>query len=163
MSLKSNFPKILGVALVLLIVLEWISGIRSGFQLDKRTTPLELPVLKKVSVAPAMKEHLAIKAAFFGDYVPNDVGAIGVKRSSLNISVVGIVFAADEKTSHVMLELPGNQVKMFGVGDEIPGGGVIKRITPDGVLLMRDGIMESLSLPKNELLFAPPIEVLKHD
>ena len=45
---------------------------------------------------------------------------------------------------------------MFRVGDTIPGDAVIKRIMPDGVLLMREGVMESLSLPKNELIFEPP-------
>jgi general secretion pathway protein C len=161
--LKKNGFKLLAGFLLALIVLEWINSIRVSVSLDKLTTPLKTPVLNKSFAEKEMKEPPAIHINFFGDYVPNDVGAAGVKRSSLNISVVGILFASDETSSHVMLELPGHQVKVFGVGDEIPGGAVIKRITPEGILLMHDGVMESLSLPKNELLFSPPEKVLKQD
>ena len=162
-QLKKNGFKLLAGFLFALIVLEWISGIRASMSLDALTTPSKAPVLKKSFAAKEMKEPSAIQINFFGDYVPNDVGAAGVKRSALNISVVGILFASDEKSSHVMLELPGHQVKVFAVGDKVPGGAVIKRITPDGILLMRDGGVESLSLPKNELLFSPPEKVLKQD
>ena len=62
-----------------------------------------------------------------------------------------------------MLELPDHQVKSFGVGDSLPGGGVIKRITPEGILIMREGVIESLSLPKNELFFSMPEEILQQD
>ena len=162
-QLKKNGFKSLAGFLLALIVLEWISGIRATESLDKLTTPLKAPVLNKSFVVKEIKEPPALQINFFGDYVPNDVGASGVKRSSLNISVVGILFSTDEKSSHVMLELPGHQVKLFAVGDKVLGGAVIKRITPDGILLMHDGVMESLSLPKNELLFSPPEKVLKQD
>lgn len=163
MRLKNDYLKFLAGLLVVLIVLEWSSGIRASFRLDAITTPTEAPSLKKGPKPEVVKQHVAIKVSLFGDYVPQDVSAAGVKRSSLDISVVGISFASDEKKSHVMLELPGHQVKLFGVGDMVPGGAMIKRITPEGILLLHDGGMESLSLPKNELQFSPPPDVLKQD
>ncbi len=162
-ELKKNGFKVLAGFLLVLIILEWVSGVRASLALDALTTPLKAPVLEQSVAVKETKEPLAIQVHFFGDYVPDDVSAAGVKRSSLNISVVGILFASDEKKSHVMLELPGHQVKVFAVGDKVLGEAVIKRITADGILLMHDGVMESLSLPKNELLFSPPEKILKHD
>ncbi len=165
--MNNKYFKILAGILLLLIVLEWISGIRASVQLDKATAsaPNKPMVSNKPSMPHAKKEKTpkALKVHLFGEYIPDDVGASGVKRSALNISVVGILFDADEKQSHVMLELSEHQVKVFGVGDTLPGGAVIKRITPEGVLLQHQGVLESLSLPKNELRFSPLPEVLKQN
>ncbi len=162
-KLKNDYLKILAGLLVVCIVLEWFSGVRASLSIEQRTTPKVPPAIKKVAPPKEEKNHISVKVELFGDYVPSGVDAAGVKRSSLNVTVVGIFFDPNEKRSHVILELPGHQAKMFHVGDTVPGGAVIKRITPDGVLFMRDGAMESLSLPKNELFFSPPEKALKHE
>ncbi|MCH9689896.1 MAG: general secretion pathway protein GspC [Gammaproteobacteria bacterium] len=161
--LKNNAFKIIAGVLLALIVFEWISGIRAAVRLDKTTTSYNKPVFKKTASLKALIKSSAVTVPLFGDYVPNDVEGAGVERSSLDVSVVGILFASDENASHVMLALPGGEVKSFGVGDKLPGGAVIKRITSEGVLLLYQGRMESLILPKNELLFSPPSPVLKQD
>lgn len=158
--IKQHGLKLLAGLLVLSIIFECITGIQRSIALNQVPRVHQAPVIKAPKAAAV---PVAIKTALFGEYVPRDVGAAGVKRSGLNVSVVGIVFSSDEASSHVMLELPDHQVKLFVVGDEIPGGAVLKRITPEGILLMRNGVMESLSLPKNDALFSPPPTPLKSD
>jgi general secretion pathway protein C len=161
--LKNNAFKIIAGVLLALIVLEWISGIRATVRLDKITTSHDKPAFKKPSNLKNPTKSSAVTVQLFGDYVPNYVEGAGVDRSSLDVSVVGVLFSSDDSASHVMLALPGGEVKSFGVGDKLPGGAVIKRITSEGVLLLHRGRMESLILPKNELLFSPPSPALKQD
>ncbi len=160
---KDDYLKLLAGLIVVLIMIEWVSGVRAALQLDTATIPTEAPVIKRAKAPRTVKNPAALTVSFFGDYVPSEVGAAGVKRSSLKLSVVGILFASEAAASHVMLELSDHTVKLFRVGDTVPGGAIIKRITPEGILLMHDGVMESLSLPKNELFFSPLPEALKQD
>lgn len=157
-----NFlPKLLVGVLACLIVLVWVKSFRATKQLAAMDKVESAPAVQPPPASKVPKENPAIKIKLFGDYVPNEVGAAGVKRSPLNVSVIGIMFAKDEKASHVVLELPTHETKVFRVGDTIPGGAVIKRITPEGILVLRDGAVESLSLPKNEVFFAPPSQPLE--
>lgn len=157
-DLLSNIktPKLLAGGLVLLLVLEWGLGVREARRLDQVTEPHNPPILKTVDPVKHVKQHKAEHVDFFGEYVPHSVGDVGVERSKMNASVIGILYSSDEGASQVLIEVPGHANKVFSVGDTIPGGAVIKRIAPEGILLMRGGVMESLSLPKKELNFAPP-------
>lgn len=99
----------------------------------------------------------ALTTPLFGDYVPQNLGEADVKQSVLDLTVVGIMFSNKEGASHVIIRTAGGREQTFSVGDSLPGGAIIKRITPDGVLIKRNGVLESLSLPKNDLNFeAPP-------
>ena len=102
-----------------------------------------------------------INRSFFGDYVPTNLNDAGVKESMLDLTLVGIMFGTTEKASHVIIRSSGGHEQPFSVGDSLPGGAVIKRITPDGVLVMRNGTLESLSLPKDALTFEPPAKPLE--
>ena len=99
---------------------------------------------------------------YFGDYVPKNIDAGGVRQSQLNLIVVGVISATDEKDSLVILQKPNGDELFFHVGDELPGGGVVKRITSKGVLVARDGELERLSLPQEELNFEAPAKPLEH-
>lgn len=92
----------------------------------------------------------------FGDYVPKNLDAASVRPSTLNFVVVGVLLAGNEKESQVILQKPSGEEFFFNVGDTLPGGGVIKRITSKGVLVFREGALERLSLPSEELHFEPP-------
>ena len=51
----------------------------------------------------------------------------------------------------------------YKIGDKIPGGAIIKRIMAGGVLAERNGALESLSLPKNDLTFEPVAKPLQEE
>jgi len=153
---NTKTPKLLAGALALLLVLEWGLGVREARRLDHVTEPRDPPIVKTSEPVKQAKQHKAEHVDFFGEYVPHAVGDVGVERSKMNASVIGILYSSDENASQVLIEVPGHADKVFSVGDTIPGGAIIKRIAPEGILLMRGGAMESLSLPKKELNFAPP-------
>ncbi|MDX2345874.1 MAG: type II secretion system protein N [Legionella sp.] len=162
-NINIKYLKILAGVFLTLLILEWITGIRASMHLDKTTASHEAVPLNKSSMHKNIKMPLAINIQLFGDNLSDDADSTDVKRSALNISVVGILFASDEKKSHAMLALPDETVQLFRVGDKVPGGAVIKKITPEKILLLHDGALESLSLPENELFFSPPAAVLKQD
>lgn len=89
----------------------------------------------------------------FGEYVPVNLDAAGVRQSMLDLKVVGVIFAENEQDSQVLLQKPDGQEQFFRVGDALSDGSIIKRITTEGVLFLRAGELERLSLPKEELQF----------
>lgn len=153
---NTKTAKLLAGGLALLLLLEWGLGVREVRRLDRLTEPRDKPNIKISEPVRQAKQHQALHVDFFGEYVPHALGDVGVERSKLNASIIGILYSSDENASQVLIEVPGHANKVFNLGDTIPGGAVIKRIAPEGILLMRGGLMESLSLPKNELNFAPP-------
>lgn len=104
-----------------------------------------------------------LHSTLFGVYVPNGLNESSVQKSMLNVTIVGIMFSADEEHSQVIIRSAGGEEKTYKLGDSIPGGVIIKRITASGVLVEHDGNLESLSLPKNELLFEPVAKPLKEE
>jgi len=96
-----------------------------------------------------------LNSSLFGVYVPNDLSDDNVKKSMLNVTVVGILLADKTEDSQVIIRSAGGDEKTYNVGDKIPGGVLIKRIMAGGVLVEHNGSLESLSLPKNDLTFEP--------
>ncbi|MBA2711379.1 MAG: general secretion pathway protein GspC [Tatlockia sp.] len=101
--------------------------------------------------------------ALFGDYLPVNLSDAVIKQSSLDIQVVGIMFAAKESESQVVLRVGGGKENYYVLGDTLPGGAIIKRISSEGVVVLHNGALESLSLPKNELIFDEPAKPLIKD
>ncbi|KTD18582.1 general secretion pathway protein C [Legionella lansingensis] len=96
----------------------------------------------------------------FGAYVPTNLADAEIKQSMLDVEVVGILFSNKEENSQVIIRAGGGQEKIYMIGDTLPGGAVIKRISENGVVVLHNGVLESLSLPKNELLFDAPAKPL---
>lgn len=120
-----------------------------------------------ISTAPRIENlnRLSLRsvAPLFGDYVPQNLDAAGVSQSMLNFTVVGIVFASNENDSQVILQSPNGQEQFYRVGDRLPGGVEIKRITMEGVLVLREGHLERLSMQKDQLHFNESVKALNLD
>lgn len=151
-------PKVLCITLILILIWQISAGIGSFFS----TAQTSNAVAQKNEIKAEAKNNsnTALNTAFFGDYVPNNLNEADVKQSMLDLTVVGIMFSSNEKNSHVIIRTAGGGEQTFGLGDSLPGGAIIKRITPEGVLIRRNGALESLSLPKNALTFEPPAKPL---
>ena len=153
-------PKLLCLSLVLLLIGKLSSGLYSLFSLDKVLSVrddqlIEASIKAKVHVSTAR-----LNTPFFGDYVPKNLDDGNIKQSMLDLKVVGIMYDKSEVASHVIIRSSGGLEQTFNQGDTLPGGAIIKRITPDGVLIGRNGSLESLSLPKNALIFDAPAKPL---
>lgn len=149
--------KIVCAMFVTLIIWNIISAITLFSGLNHTVQHEEVSVPN--TSAPQQKKPLILNYKLFGEYVPKNLEAVGVRQSTLNLTVVGVLFAVNEQNSQVILRKPSGQEEFFHVDDELPGGGVIKRITEEGVLVARDGVLERLSLPKQELKFEDPIKL----
>ena len=135
----------------LLLIGELYHGVSSVRTLGKWVVPSGHSL---VAAAVSTKlVHPGLTTSFFGDYVPVRLDEAGVKQSLLNLTVVGIMYSSEEALSQVIIRTEPLHEEAFWVGDTLPGGGVIKRITRDGVLMRRQGSLERLTLPKNELRF----------
>lgn len=78
----------------------------------------------------------------------------------LDAEIVGIMFDDNEEYSQVIIKVGGGPEKVYSIGDSLPGGAIIKRISPDAIVVLHNGALESLSLPKNELIFEAPAKPL---
>lgn len=95
------------------------------------------------------------QAHFFGEFLPDNLNNESIKKSMLNLKLVGTMEAYPEKYSQVILALPGGKEKIFSLGDKIPGGAKIVKILTDGVLILRNGQVERISMPKLGVKFEP--------
>ncbi|MDP3561297.1 MAG: type II secretion system protein N [Legionellaceae bacterium] len=119
---------------------------------------VEPAVIEKNKNQPQLDTMLSLP--LFGEYIPKQFGDMNIKKSNLNLRVVGILFSSHQQNSQVIIRTANGMEQTFKIGDTIPGGAIIKRISADGVLVAHDGELESLSLPKEELIFdAPPKEL----
>ncbi len=148
------FAKMLCLSGAFLIILQLVSGIINMYELEHYQIRAALSS-RNNAINQALDPKNALSQSLFGEYVPKSLNDVSIKKSMLNVQVVGILFANDENESQVMLKMTNGDERIFHVGDSLPGQAMIKRITADGVLVERNGVLESLSLPKNELIFAP--------
>lgn len=98
--------------------------------------------------------------ALFGAYVPTNLSEADIKQSLLDVEIVGIMFSENGRDSQVIIHTADGEEKFYLVGDTLPGGAIIKRISQKGIVVLHNGALESLSLPKNELLFEGPAKPL---
>lgn len=103
-------------------------------------------------------QHI-LKASLFGLYLDE----AHVKKSMLNVTLVGILFAEPVEESQVIIRLASGDEKVYKVGDDLPGEVTLKRILADGILVERLGVLESISLPKESLNFEPAPKPLKEE
>lgn len=98
--------------------------------------------------------------SLFGLYLPENSDDAMIKQSMLDLKVVGILYSKNPKNAQVIIKVAGGTEKSFSVDETLPGDVVIKRILPNSVVVQHNGALESLSLPKNELIFQTPAKPL---
>ncbi|MBA2650145.1 MAG: general secretion pathway protein GspC [Legionella sp.] len=102
-------------------------------------------------------------SSLFGVYVPENVNEVIIKKSMLDLTLVGILLANKVADSQVIIRSAGGTEKNYKLGDTLPGGVLLKRITSQGILVEHEGKLESITLPKDELLFEPVSKPLKEE
>ena len=150
-----------GISLLLLCFTLWQIGSLVVNLVSLKHVMASSAVGKVETKAKSQWHAHSVNVSLFGDYVPKDLMGEGIKQSMLDLKVVGILFSLQEKASHVIIQWPGGGERMVKVGDALPGGTVVKRITREGVLIERSGELERLKLPKESLTFEAPEPPLK--
>lgn len=154
-------PQLICLLLGCLLVGLVIVGLIPVFSLDK-TVPIghDQKGLLKVKISDV--ERASLQTPLFGEYVPKNLGDGEVRQSMLQLTIVGIMYSDNEQTSHVIVQGASGREQLYRVGDKLPGGAVLKRITPDGILVNQNGVLESISFKKNVLMFEPEAKPLKN-
>lgn len=131
-----------------------------NFYSSNLTEELPLPVKQFNSQTVKIDAHSPLfNTALFGQYVPI-LSDNQIKQSSLDLEVIGIMYSSDKINSQVLIRAAGGEEELYKIGDNLPGGAIIKKINKQGIVVFYKGELERLSLPKNELLFDKPAKAL---
>lgn len=103
---------------------------------------------------------LGLTTPLFGVYSNKTRDGGEVKASSTDLKVVGVLYLPQKGASYAIIASSGGEEHEYREGDTLPGGGLIKKITPQGLLISVHGALERLSLPKNALFFQPALKEL---
>ena len=144
--------KVLSGLFAVFFLLELVIGLRRFFLLNLYPVVKIPAVAVRPKVVPIPRERI-LNCPLFGDFVPENLSGMTIKRSLLHLKLIGVVMSADEKKSHVILEMPNKKERVFYLGDQVPGGAVIQKITADEIFVVRNGEVERLSLPEKGLSF----------
>ena len=118
----------------------------------------DLTVLNANQEEPNVQKSLEIP--LFGNYASvNGNGGI-IRQSTLAIDIIGIMYSSRASHSQVLIRLNNGEEHSYVVGDELPGGAVIKKIKVDSVVILFQGTLEVLNLPANKLQFDEPAKPL---
>lgn len=91
------------------------------------------------TVADISQQHL------FGQY---DESMTDLPPTQLQLRLQGIAMGvADNDGSRALIATTGGLVKVYKMGDSVPGGAIIHQILRDRVILDQNGRFESLNLP----------------
>ncbi|ASQ45562.1 type II secretion system protein N [Legionella clemsonensis] len=160
LSFAYNNPKLLiTIVLFFLIFFLFLWEMINFFQSDRQLT-VATTYRKKPAQETLHSRSPIFTVPLFGEYVPANLADADIKESMLDAEIVGIMYDSKEEYSQVIIKTGGGQEKVYSIGDSLPGGAIIKRISPDGIVVLHNGALESLSLPKNELIFEAPAKPL---
>jgi general secretion pathway protein C len=135
---KPIVPLALGILVLLLAILKIAFTIKAIYAVEKPSVSIQ-PIIEKKQVV----DNKPVTTPLFGEFVPNYLKATDVKESTLNLQVVGVLYSPNEKIAQVIIRTASGVEHTYKIGDTLSGGAVIKRITPDGVLVNHDGVLEA--------------------
>ncbi|KTC75217.1 general secretion pathway protein C [Legionella birminghamensis] len=119
---------------------------------------------KKDIVQESLNKNSAVfKTALFGIYVPVNLSGQDIKESMLDLEIVGIMYSPVKDASQVLIRSAGGEERLYVIGDDLPGGATIKSINEQDIVVLHNGALESIKLPKNQLHFDGPVKPLFKD
>lgn len=158
---KSVFIKYICIFLIILLLWQIISSINAIKDIFKDNIKETNSHIENYNIDNT-KLSDSLKIELFGKYIPKQLNQNNIKQSLLDIHVIGIMYANDKGSSKVIMRFANGLEKSFKIGDTIPdsGGAIILHILHNEIIVSHDGVLERLSLPKNELIFDKPLKPL---
>ena len=106
------------------------------------TTQPTLPVENVASPASTVDLDRLLARELFGHSPSADDTASNAPVTSLNLVLMGVVAAGGE--SLALISVDGRDQLPFAIGEEIAHGAILDAVYPDRVIIMRQGVRESL-------------------
>jgi general secretion pathway protein C len=94
-----------------------------------------------------------LRANLFGQVATP--GGADAPITSMALVLAGVIADIDEKRGFAILGPSAAAMKVYSVGDTVPGGARLHAVLPDRVLLDRGGTVEALPLPRRTSTSAP--------
>jgi general secretion pathway protein C len=117
----------------------------SGHPSKVAPAPLAQPSGQTVDVAAIATAHL------FGEppvEARSTQDAANAQQTSLPLVLVGIIAADNPEDGLAILGENAAAAKVYSVGDSVPGGAKLHQVLADKVIIDRNGVLESLMLPR---------------
>ncbi|HEB82757.1 MAG TPA: type II secretion system protein GspC [Gammaproteobacteria bacterium] len=151
---KINRQLAQGGSFVLVIVCAWLLVKITWMFVPQESAPLQAPSVKAQPRVPASSQqdnfNRLTAASLFGVSDRAPVKNTGkVPETRLNLTLKGVLAATPmERASAIIARGKNGKEDIYGVGDKMPGGVVIREIHPEHVILERGGKLETLKLQK---------------
>jgi general secretion pathway protein C len=119
---------------------------QSRFELPVPTAlPARSGQLPKVNV-----EQIAAANLFGLRQSTGTTAPVDAPETALNLKLKGILAFGSETASRALIADGSGKEKPYAVGDDVPGGAILKAIHADRVILERSGRFETLRLERNK-------------
>ncbi len=140
-------------SILLSVLVAWLL-LRMLWSLFTPAEQILQPATINSSATPAeykFRETLAA-ANLFGVYAEKQLVShyLDAPETSLNLMLRGIVSGETDQDGYAIIGDSRGREAVYRVGMDLPGGGEVRGIFPDRVVLLRDGQYETLRLPLDE-------------
>ncbi len=142
-----------GLACLILFVVVALIGY---FEYDNRKTrnlEYAAQVLAPITAnsTPSYQVTDITSANLFGDPRPKQKEIENIRPTSLNIKLVGVLWATDPNYARVIIKSGNKKGKLYSIGQDIEGAGAsVKEILSNEILISRNGATEKLPLEKKK-------------
>ena len=108
-------------------------------------------IIKKLKNSKTTSKKNLNKYPLFGDYISNINDGTKIPDTVLNLTLIGILKSSIAKDSQALIKVGNNDEKLYLINESLPGGATLVRILDSEVFLKRNGQIERLTLPKDQL------------
>jgi len=140
-------PQIVTILLVLALAVQ-AALIVVGFSSHARQTS---PAVAMAPPAQPLDVATLVNAHLFGDAVvkPNPGDGANAPPSSMPLVLAGLLATEDPKQGMAIIGESAAAAKVVAVGQQVPGGATLHSVYNDKAIIDRNGVLESVLLPKN--------------
>jgi general secretion pathway protein C len=113
--------------------------------------PVPAPLPAPSGALPKVNVEQIAAANLFGQRQATGAAApVDAPETALNLKLKGILAFGSETASRALIADGSGKEKPYAVGDDVPGGAILKAIHADRVILERSGRFETLRLERNK-------------
>jgi len=145
------------IVVVNLFLIAWIGYSLAGLSWRLLPAVPQAPVpvsTKAVSTATPEQNLNVARWHLFGEQVQARVAPVAVKvmpETRLKLILRGVISGDSGTVSGAIIASPSGTQAFYALGADLPGGAVLKEIHERHIVLLRNGNLETLGLPRNSL------------
>lgn len=124
-----------------------VTGQNAGLSAAPRVPPAMMPMDSgSANAAPALRLDSIVNAHLFGE--AHSTASNDAPQTAAALVLAGVLAVPDPQKGMAIIGPSAGAAKLYAVGSAVPGGVRLHAVYSDRVLLDRNGVLESLLLPK---------------